>query len=370
MPRMLRVEFYVDVSREGEVRVRENQCLELDGGPSFSAACPVRGFEDYQGFMALPSLCSAHSHLLDYAFPEAGEEKTIEELVALPGGLKYRLLAKTPRRVLLERLSLLPRLLGEKGVGIVYSYAELGDEGVSILRRVFSGTGIVVEPYPQPLRPGLRDYALLLEKYGRVGLDVATSFEDWELEELRRTARRVDGIIQVHVSETPSLYRARDYEKAVVLGRAGVAVHATFLAGDELEEIATRMRGLVLCPTSNRYHVGVGPRVEEVYERLWRKGYRSLAFGTDNAAWGEPSVLGEAREAYLLARQHLLGDVDGLAEMLVYMATVGCENVGPAERSRGSVVLVELPEAKWSERPLVTLVKRGAYRRKITLREG
>ncbi len=368
----LRVAYILEVTGDGSVKTRSDQCIESET-LNFSAGCPA-GYEDLAGHVGLtPPPCNAHSHLLDYALADLGEHLKIGDLVALPRGLKYKVLREIDDETITDRLEQLASLLiAEHGTTGVAGYAELGDRGVRLLKKGLSRVKWL-DLYPQPETPSIEEYIALLERYGRVGLDTLRAVNVEDVERMYRAAKRVNGVIQVHVSETKKLYDAKDYEKAVVLGEHGVVVHATMLKREELKYVAESTRGVVFCPSSNLYHTGVHPPILDAYRVLWRNGFTNLALGTDNAAWGEPSILAEARLAYLSAHHGivedpLLGesDAEGIAAMLLYMLSRGCwELLGaPAEDLGRGFLLVKLPEAKWSASIPISLVKRGAFRQK------
>ncbi len=306
----------------------------------------------------LPSLCTGHSHLLDYALAEAGEELGLARLFSQPSGLKYQLLLSSQPSTLPERLEKLSRVLAGLGVGAVASYAELGCYGGQLLSRALGGSGLVLRLLVQAWWKRLTDYLAAAPRFWGVGLDTVY---DLEPSELRRLVWHVGaGRVQVHVSETRELYEARDYEVLVEVPGL-VVVHATYLGPEHLGYLLGSS-GLVFCPSSE---LGFEGRMPD--PRLLR-GLRlegiPVALGVDNAGWNPLDPLYQVSVAYLWMRGSATGWREELAQLLLEAATSECRRMlgapcGLCVGEKVDAIGVRVPELAWSGSPLATLAKRG-----------
>ncbi|WP_083494394.1 amidohydrolase family protein [Pyrodictium occultum] len=347
----------------GELEPVSRPCIDLDDEGvvrGLGKGCsPSRRL--LPGVVVLPALCNAHLHILDASIAEAGETLPLNELVELPTGLKYRLLSSLGDEEIAERASTVAARAASEGALYAGVYAELGARGVELVRKIMSAPGSSARILAQPESKSLEAYSRLLREVGGVGLDTALDLAPWELKQLAGEARRIGGHVHVHVSETPELYRSRDYE-LVLETRPSAAIHLTYLSPEELTELARAGIGLVFCPRSNMYHLGRLPALSLI-PALARE--TMVALGTDNAAWVPPRVAEEMAFAYIAAHSPGRSSAEALAETLLRAATLDCarllgleaaavEEGAPADR----LLAAALPEAQWSGSLRVTLVKR------------
>jgi len=290
--------------------VVERPCIELDLERGLAAGigrqCPPGAADLGRHTVIMPGLCNAHSHLLDMVLPECGEGLALEELVAHPHGLKYRLM--------LERMGHIADAVKALRLDSVLAATYAEYQLVEPLRGLHGGTRILV--YPQPRTKEREEIISVLEEYRAVGLDTVFDVTGF-LEEFSRRVTSLRARVQVHVSETPDLYHARDYEYAYEIPGA-VLIHCTLLDAETLAETAMQ-KPVVICPTSNATLTGRLPDLSRLLQ-AWRSGEKPLlGIGTDNAAWNEPLVSLELRSSYLLLR----GVGRDVAGLLLYAATIG-----------------------------------------------
>ncbi|BEP18492.1 hypothetical protein PYJP_18440 [Pyrofollis japonicus] len=350
---------YAFILTDDHVEVVKRPCIQIsdDEVIGFTPGCPPGA--QHMPYIVLPGLCNAHIHVLDYSIPEIGEDKKLEELVALPSGLKYTELQKLGVRVIEQRVAKLAEELRRRGILYLGAYSELGDTGSQILLNIFTKTGIRVRLLAQPLQKSHNAYLSLLRKYDGIGLDTIFDLSEEELRSLVEEARRRNAHVHVHISETEELYAGLDYKMALRLKNI-VAVHLTMLSIEELKELARNKISLVFCPRSNLYHVGRVPNLNVLDEII---GETLVGLGTDNAAWITPFVHEEMSFTYTYTHSVSRGKSRKIADAIIRAATISCVKLlglyqpGYEVLEHGAVVAA-IPEIEWSLDPLITLVKR------------
>ncbi|WP_228546783.1 amidohydrolase family protein [Hyperthermus butylicus] len=346
-----------------ELELLRAACIEFNEegivvgvGASRSPGRPCSAVPGY----IMPPLCNGHIHVLDYALAEAREDKPLESLVAHPTGLKYKLLEALGEAKLEAALRTLAARLQDEGILYLGAYAEMGFSGAQLVSTVLQSSGLRVRLLPQPLRKTLPDYEYLLEAYGGAGLDTVFDLNPGELAELAAEARRRGLSLHVHVSETRQLREMRDYELALE-AKPTATVHLTHLEPKEVLALAAAGVLPVFCPRSNSFH-GVGKPPLEVLPQLAGEQV-PVALGTDNAAWIPPSIAEELSHAYMMWRPMMRSKVEEYARSLLYAATLGCTSLlglqaEPIEQGSTTVLVAALPDARYTNNPLITLIKR------------
>ncbi len=350
-----------------ELVLKKNVVFEISSGRIESISVEDNRCDLYiPNSVALPPLCLAHSHPLDNALQDYGEDRRLEELVSLRHGLKYQLLENLDDVQLIEatRLFFLDAL--RNGVLVLGVYAEFGSRGVNIVERAKLQPWIKVYPQPEPSQcEDLDSYVYLAKRYRALGLDTLLLLSDRDLEELGHVVNTYDVDVQVHVSETENLWKARDFEKLRYLRRASV-VHGTYLNDEAYRESVYRYcSAWIVCPRSNLYHEARLPSISVLMKHYG--GGKPVAVGSDNAAWFSPSPLLEISIAYALYRHEVasLGRRE-LLQFLLSACTYGCfEALGFGDvfvlrPGKPSVMLILAGQAlRLSSNVLVTIVKRG-----------
>ncbi len=321
-------------------------CVTVDGVVSRRL-----GEEPFYHVLVEP-LSDCHSHVLDYAIAEMGEDLSLKDLVSRSVGLKYRALAGMDPRVVAERLTRTPKLHSMARV-----YLELWPRSRELLGAVRSVARQVIV-YVQPVEMSVRVLVEALRSGLGIGLD--TVYDLGSSDARRVSSEAAPGMIQVHVSETRSLAEARDYERLEDY-KGCIAVHANYLPAGEEWRLLDYCSGLVVCPSSELMFSGrlIDARI---LSRLYEEGL-PIALGVDNYAWNPVSILAQASLAYMVFRPYFPKPREELARMLFEAITTSCWRMPPSRKpERGRALIgLKLPEVMWSSSPLVTIVKRGAY---------
>ncbi len=250
------------------------------------ATCPQNAMGS-SSFVVLPKPANLHVHSADLLFAEYGADMSLEDLVAPPHGLKHRLLAKASREDLEEAAFRLYSDAWSMGAGLLVDFRELGGVGCVTAKRAHSrlepGMDLIVLGRPGPGWPEACD-----------GLGISSPL-DYDSGELSRLASMFN-VSMAHVAETLESRIRGDLEEAVKHGFSAV-VHGVYLTREDLDMLAERGVGLILCLRSNMWHgIGVPPLVDVLESGV------VFGFGTDNAAWMPPNVWEEARAFLYLAR--------------------------------------------------------------------
>ena len=307
-----------------ELKLLRNKCIELDDEGKLvgvGASCGLHSVDLGTSTLLMPPLCNGHVHVLDLGIADRWEGYPLETLVQQPRGLKYKYLAMQSIDELVEWAYKTLKLLEVDGVGFVGAYVEEGFRGSLALAQASKYTRLRVRILAQPASKSLVEAIELANYVGGLGLDTPFDYGLDAISRLRMLARGYGVHIHVHVSEDIVMHELRDHLYALELG-ARAAIHGTHLDFSEAEQLLCEGIWLVVCPRSNILLARSTPPLELAFT-LWRTGYRTLALGTDNAGWVEPSITQEIATSYLLLRSHGIGAREA-AETLLYMATLSC----------------------------------------------
>ena len=351
-----------------DLHLVSNVHIIVRGGRIERIVSEVSSYCDYRfhNAVAIPPLCNAHIHGLDVCLLGYGIDKTLDELVSIKGGLKYRLL----RTVLsemnpIECLNAVKSLAMRSGVLALGIVVELGDELYTRIFNIARGgpyVKLLAQPSPEIVSEGadaaLGSYLKLLQLYDGVCLDTVYDVDPHGLQVLDEEAKRGNKLIQVHVSETPDLAAKRDYE--LLKGLSCIAiVHGTFIDFDTYTNLELSRFPWIACPRSNMYHSSAlpDPRILINQSRISR-----LALGSDNASWFSPDVSLEISTAFIYLRKRIpLAHASELCRALLRAATYGCYStlgigvLGLHEGARAEFLIVKLPTSVRPENVLSTL---------------
>jgi hypothetical protein len=95
----------------------------------------------------------------------------------------------------------------------------------------------------------------------------------------------------IHLAEGTDEIAASEYQRLKALGCVGrntVIVHGVGLKEEDIAEAAPTVRGLVVCPSSNRYLLGAEPPI-----RRWLAAGGRLAYGSDSRLTADGDLLDE-----------------------------------------------------------------------------
>lgn len=272
-----------DGFREGTVGLAEGRVQEV---------APRREREVLARGLVLPLFWNAHTHLGDSVVLEE-PHGSLEEVVAPPGGLKFRRLEAASEE---EQVEAMARSLGRMlrgGAGGFLDFREGGVPGVRLLRKALEGSPVrgLVLGRPRDLRYEREEVEGLLAAADGVAV---SSLSDWPPGDLAKLARHVRSArkpFALHASEA-----RREEIDAVLDLRPSFLVHLTAATPDDWAR--TAQEGVP---------VAVTPRSQLLFGRvpdlpgMHAAGLR-LMLGTDNAMLAPPSLKTELEVAYQVAR--------------------------------------------------------------------
>lgn len=100
----------------------------------------------------------------------------------------------------------------------------------------------------------------------------------------------------IHLAEGTDNVAAGEYQRLKKLGCVGdntVLVHGVGVSQDDISDAATIIRGLVICPSSNHFLLGITARMSAWSRRGWPKSYFNIALGSDSRLTADGDLMDE-----------------------------------------------------------------------------
>jgi cytosine/adenosine deaminase-related metal-dependent hydrolase len=220
----------------------------------------------------LPAFVNAHTHVGDSIAKGAGRDRSLDELVAPPDGLKHQLLREANRDEKIDAMRRSLQYMQRGGTAAFVDFREGGVEGVAALREAAEDLDIEAIAYG-------RDEEGVLEVADGFG---ASGARDAEFSGFRSATREAGKPFGIHAGERDSA----DINPALDLSPDHLVhmVHAETL---HLERVADAEVPVVACPRSNLV-TGVGlPPLRDLVD------HTTVALGTDNVMLNGPSMFRE-----------------------------------------------------------------------------
>ncbi|MCI4336048.1 MAG: amidohydrolase family protein [Thermoplasmata archaeon] len=243
--------------------------------------------------IVVPRPVNGHTHLGDAVGSREPPNRPLAELVRPPHGVKFRLLAETPRPQKVAAMHSALRRMAVEGVAATLDFREEGVDGVRALRAAARGTGvrpvILGRPLARPIDPTELDQVLTVAD--GVGLSAAREESEETLQVVARTCRGQHKFYALHASE-----EERERPESYLRPRPDLLVHLTQATDADVEQVVAEKVAVAVCPRSNALF---GRRPD--LAGFERQGVR-LLLGTDNAMFHSPSMWRELEFAYVSAR--------------------------------------------------------------------
>jgi cytosine/adenosine deaminase-related metal-dependent hydrolase len=235
--------------------------------------------------MVFPTLANAHTHIGD-AFIRRVPKGSVEDIVAPPDGYKFKMLAKTPDRVIAKGIAQAVSEMARTGTGAFVDFRENGLRGIKTLKAALKGqeTSAVILGRPSGLMQDAEETRKVLDSADGIGL---SSISEWKREDLlaiSAQARKAGKIFAIHASE-----RSREDFDFICELEPRFVVHMVKASGKDFKACGRAEIPVVVCPRSNAFF-GFKPPVR----RMLDAGI-DVALGTDNAMLARPDMLAEAR---------------------------------------------------------------------------
>ena len=271
------------------MELRKDVCIHIREGKIES----IEGFstcgENYIGneyLIATPQPANSHIHSADYAFPEYAFDKSLEEAVAPPRGIKHVMLTKLSENVIKDSIRDVYLYSWRIGTGLLIDFREGGGRGCFLakeaLKEIPKGLIVKVLGRPGPSWPSNCD---------GLGLSSIFAKNDLRPEDIEKYKPA-----HVHLSETQELRRRKDLEEIIKYNFDAV-VHGNYLTSEDLQILKERNIYLILCVRSNMWHGLKLPLLRDIL--LYKV---PIALGTDNAGLVKPNIWRELETLLLLMR--------------------------------------------------------------------
>jgi len=278
-----------DGPRRAYVRFRDGTVVET-GTPGTDSR---RGRDRRIHGIVTPRPVNGHTHLGDAIATVEPKGQSLAELVRPPHGLKFRLLAGTPRRAKVAAMRLALRRMAIEGVAATIDFREEGLAGIEDLRTAARGIDlrpvVLGRPLTRPIDP--RELDAVVAAGDGVGLSAAREEPEEVRRAVARACHRAGKRFALHASE-----EEREPPDAYLRPRPDLLVHLSLATADDLAAVVANRVTVAVCPRSNALF-GRRPDLA-LFERT---GVRTL-LGTDNAMFHAPSMWRELEFAYVSAR--------------------------------------------------------------------
>ncbi|XRO76614.1 amidohydrolase family protein [Methanocaldococcus sp. 10A] len=258
--------------------------------------------------LIIPPLINAHTHIADNSIKDIGINKTLDELVKPPNGLKHRYLSECDDEILIEGMKLGLEDMREHGIKFFCDFRENGVRGINLLNKALESYD-----YPKAIILGrptkveeneIRD---VLKISNGLGLSGANEFEDDELKLIFKIFKRFKEkddkkLFAIHAAEhkgaveySLNKYGMTEVERLIDLGiKLNFIVHGTHLTNNDIELLKENNIPVIACVRANlSFNVGM-PKLDELNDNLL------VGIGTDNFMANSPSIFKEMDFIYKL----------------------------------------------------------------------
>ena len=300
---------------------------------------------DFEGIIC-PRFVNAHVHLGDSAFKDP-PFLPLPELVG-PGGVKFRMLERTGRKMTIEGMRRSLRLMLSSGTYAFADFREGGAAGVAMLQEATQDMPLLASILgrPDPVQ------AEIPESCWGLGISSTRDHSPETIAAAMAQARRRGQAVGIHAGEASR----KDIESALAL-KPDFLVHMNRAVDADLRQVASRGTSVVVCPRSNLI-TGVGLPPVAAMTRLGI----NLAAGTDNVMISSPDMF---EEMHLLANALLHDD-----RQVFKMCTLNGAKIIGLDQRLGSIqegkegrvmVLDKNSDNLWgSMNPLSSIVRRAS----------
>jgi len=257
--------------------------------------------EFYEECVMVPGFVNMHTHIADSVGREKAYGLNLEEAVAPPSGLKFKVLESADEEELIYAMRTAMGEMLRRGITTFVDFREGGVEGVMLLRRSLRGLGINAIVLGRPDGSSVEE---VLSVADGVGLSSLNRYDGHELLQIAENARSRGKYVAFHASETEAMreksikmFGESDIVRGLRLMSPTFVVHATYADRGDLEALAKSGTCVVLCPRANAYF-GLGPPPIRGVVELGVP----FCLGTDNVMANSPDLFRELDFVVRIAR--------------------------------------------------------------------
>ncbi len=311
---------------EGHIVIENDKILEVNDGFTPNGI-------DARGYIVMPSLINAHTHVGDSFAKEAVLGMKVGHAVG-KNGIKWELYRNVRDSDLISCMRDSVVYMLNSGTVTFADFREGGISGVSALKTALKG---------MPIKAIILGRDIEIDQCDGLGLNT------YQIDQIPKD--RKGKLIAIHAGESEN-------EIGIAMTHnPDMIIHFTTATDEEIKMAAMNGISVVVCPRSNAsLCVGV-PRVREMLD----KGV-NVALGTDNVMINSPDMF---REMEFMSKLSYLKDPI-LPEEIMKMATVNGANAlrinsGLIERGRGADLIMidkNAPNLRGNKNPLATIIHR------------
>ena len=260
---------------------------------------------DCEGLLLIPGFINAHTHIADSIGKDVTLNSSVDEKIHPVFGIKSKILKNTSQENLANFMKNTCHSMIRKGITTFVDFREGGIDGVVLLKNVLSDVplrSIILgrtefyqtpseikknSPFP---REKIKDLTILLKKCDGLGISGANENSTSVLNYYSKTAK----LRVIHSSETKQsvstskkITGKSETIRALSL-KPHFLVHMTYASKNDLNVVAKKTRGIVICPRANSSLAEGIPDIE-----LMQKAGCVIALGTDNVMINSPDMFRE-----------------------------------------------------------------------------
>ncbi|MGI9568123.1 MAG: amidohydrolase family protein [Nitrosopumilus sp.] len=260
---------------------------------------------DCEGLLAIPGFINAHTHIGDSIGKDVTIDSSVDKRIHPVFGIKSKILKNTSKTHLANFMTNTCHSMLRKGITTFIDFREGGLEGVILLKKALSDVPLRsiilgrIDFYQNSreirdnvpfAKEKIKDLATLLKQCDGIGVSGANENSSSVLNYYSKISK----IRAIHSSETKqSVLKSKKVMGVSETIRAlslkpHFLIHMTHASKADLEVVATKTRGIVICPRANSALAEGIPDIE-----LMQKTGCVLAIGTDNVMINSPDMFRE-----------------------------------------------------------------------------
>jgi cytosine/adenosine deaminase-related metal-dependent hydrolase len=270
---------------------------------------------DAKGFLIIPGLINAHTHIADSIGKDIAAEQRLNARVHPVFGAKKKILQKSLPEHLKAFIRNSAILMMRMGVVAFADFREDGPEGIRLLREAVEGLPIKcvtlgrINYYSNPkdgaagMPPEIREQAKqVLKQADGFGISGANENTDADLAQYRQLGEKK--LVAIHAAESRETVKfskmhtgKSEVDRVMKHLKPDFVVHMTNATEEEISLVAKSGAAIVICPRANGV-LGAGiPRVAQMLRQDCL-----VALGTDNVMINSPDILREMDYTWKVSR--------------------------------------------------------------------